>query len=102
MSAAWTTIGVLTLATAVMKGTGPVLLGGRELPGWAVRLISLVAPALLGALVVVETLGDGKDLTIDARVAGIAAALLVLAARLSVLWAVGAAAAVATLVRLIG
>jgi branched-subunit amino acid transport protein len=102
MSATWTTIGVLTLVTAAIKGAGPLVLGGRGLPEWAVRLISLVAPALLGALVVVETLGDGKELVIDARIAGITAALVALAARLSVLWAVGAAAAAAALVRLIG
>ena len=99
MTATWTTIGMLTVVTAAMKGTGPLLLGGRELPEWAVRLITLTAPALLGALVVVETFGKGKDLVIDARLAGVLAAAAVLAARLSVLWAVGAAALVAALVR---
>jgi branched-subunit amino acid transport protein len=99
MSATWTTIAGLALATAAIKAAGPVALGGRELPAWALRLIALVAPALLGALVVVETFGRGKDLVIDARLAGVAAAAAVLAARLSVLWAVGAAALVAALVR---
>jgi branched-subunit amino acid transport protein len=99
MSATWATIAGLAVTTAAIKAAGPVALGGRELPEWALRLISLVAPALLGALVVVETFGKGKDLVIDARVAGVAAAALVLAARLSVLWAVGAAAVVAALVR---
>jgi branched-subunit amino acid transport protein len=101
MSATWTTIVGLALATAAIKGLGPLLLGGRELPPWALRLISLVAPALLGALVVVETFGKGKDLMLDARAAGLAAAAAVLAARLSVLWAVGAAAAAAALVRVL-
>ena len=101
MSAAWTTIAGLAVATAAIKGLGPVLLGGRELPPWALSLISLVAPALLGALVVVETFGKGKDLVLDARAAGLAAAAVVLAMRLSVLWAVGAAAAAAALVRLV-
>ena len=99
MSAAWTTIAGLAVVTAAIKGLGPVLLGGRELPTWALSLISLVAPALLGALVVVETFGKGKDLVLDARAAGLAAAAVVLAMRLSVLWAVGAAAAAAALVR---
>jgi branched-subunit amino acid transport protein len=101
MSAAWTTIAGLAVATAVIKGTGPVALGGRELPPWALRLISLLAPALLAALVVVETFGKHKDLVLDARAAGLAAAAAALAARLSVLWAVGAAAAAAALVRAI-
>ena len=102
MSATWATIAGLAVATFAIKASGPVALGGRELPPWALRLIALVAPALLGALVVVETFGKEKDLVLDARAAGVAAAALVLAARLSVLWAVGAAAVVAALVRAIG
>jgi branched-subunit amino acid transport protein len=101
MSAAWATIGGLALATFVIKASGPVLLGGRELPGWALRLIAVVAPALLGALVVVETFAKDKALVLDARAAGLLAAGAMLAARLSVLWAVGAAAAAAALVRAI-
>jgi branched-subunit amino acid transport protein len=101
MSATWTTIAGLAVATVAIKAAGPVALGGRDLPQWALRLIALVAPALLGALVVVETFGKEKDLVIDARLAGILAAAAVLAARLSVLWAVGAAALAAALVRAI-
>ncbi len=101
MSATWTTIAGLAVATAAIKAAGPVALGGRELPEWALRLIALVAPALLGALVVVETFGKEKDLVIDARLAGILAAAAILAMRLSVLWAVGAAAVAAALVRAI-
>jgi hypothetical protein len=99
MSTTWATIAGLAVATAAIKAAGPVALGGRNLPAWALQLIAMLAPALLGALVVVETFGKGKELVIDARVAGIAAAAAVLAARLSVLWAVGAAAVVAALVR---
>jgi branched-subunit amino acid transport protein len=101
VSEIWITIAGLAVSTAAIKGVGPVVLGGRDLPAWALNLIALVAPALLGALVVVETFGKGKDLVIDARAAGVAAAAAVLAARLSVLWAVGAAAATAALVRAI-
>ena len=101
MSTAWTTIAALAVATAAIKGVGPVVLGGRELPPWALNLISFTAPALLGALVVVETFGKHKDLVLDARAAGLAAAAAMLAARLSVLWAVGAAAGAAALVRLV-
>ena len=99
MSTTWVTIAGLGVATAVIKAAGPVALGGRDLPAWAMRLIALLAPALLGALVVVETFGREKDLVIDARLAGVLAAAAVLAMRLSILWAVGAAAVVAALVR---
>ena len=102
MSATWTTIAGLAVATAAIKGSGPVALGGRELPGWALRLISYAAPALLGALVVVETFGRHRDLVLDARAAGILAAAAALAARLSILWVVGAAAVATGLVRLAG
>ena len=102
MSPAWTTIAGLALVTFAIKAAGPVALGGRELPPWAVRLIALLAPALLSALVVVETFGDHKDLVIDARAAGLAAAAVAIAARLSVVCVGAIAALAAALVRLLG
>jgi branched-subunit amino acid transport protein len=95
----WIAIALLTAGTVAIKSVGPIALGGRDLPAWALRLIALLAPALLGALVMVETFAERKELTLDARAAGVAAAAAVPAARLSVLWAVGAAAAAAALVR---
>jgi branched-subunit amino acid transport protein len=99
MSSTWTTIAGLAVATVAIKAAGPVVLGGRDLPAWGLKLIALVAPALLGALVAVETFGREKDLVIDARLAGVAVAAVLLAARLSVIWAGVAAAVVAALVR---
>ena len=101
MSATWVTVLGLAIVTFAIKAAGPVVLGGRDLPPWALSLIGLVAPALLGALVMVETFGKGKDLVLDARAAGVLVAGALLAARLSVLWAVGGAAAAAALVRAI-
>ena len=101
MSATWTTIGALAAATAVIKASGPVALGGRDLPGWAVRLIALVAPALLAALVAVETFGEHKSLVIDARAAGAAAAAAALALGRGVVAAGVLAAVVAALARLL-
>lgn len=102
MSPAWTTIVALSLATMVIKASGPLALGNSDLPPWARSVIALVAPALLAAFVVVETFGRQKDLVLDARAAGLAAAAAVLAARLSVLWAIAAAAAGAALLRALG
>lgn len=101
MSPAWTTIAALAAATAAIKASGPIVLGNRDLPEWARRVIRLLAPALLAAFVVVETFGHGKELVVDARLAGMLAAAAALAARLSILWAVGVAALAAALVRLI-
>jgi hypothetical protein len=69
--ATWSTIAGLALATAVIKAFGPVIFGGRELPRLLARTIPLLAPALLAALVVVETFsGSGRSITLDAEPAG--------------------------------
>jgi hypothetical protein len=99
MSAAWVTIGVLAVATAAIKAAGPLALGGRDLPEWAMSIISLLAPALLAALVMVQTFAHDKTLVVDARAAGLAAAAAVLAIRTSILLAGVAAALTAALVR---
>jgi hypothetical protein len=63
-------------------------------------VIALLAPALLAALIVTETVGgEGSELVIDERVAGVAAAGGVLVVRDSVLGAIVAAAAVTAVLR---
>ena len=99
MTAVWTTIGVLAVVSAAIKATGPVLVGGRELPGWAGRIIALLAPALLAALVVVDTFADGKSLVIDARAAGLGAAGIAVVLRAPIIVVILLAAAVTALVR---
>ena len=101
MTAVWTTIGVLTVISAAIKATRPVLVGERELPGWATRIIALLAPALLAALVVVDTFADGKSLVIDARAAGLAAAGIAVALRAPIIVVILLAAAVTALVRVV-
>jgi uncharacterized membrane protein len=101
MSEVWITVAALAVATATIKAAGPIALGGRELPPRAMTVIALLAPALLAALVVVETFSDGKSLVLDARAAGIAAAAAVLSWRPSLPLAVIAAAVVAAAVRLV-
>jgi branched-subunit amino acid transport protein len=90
----WIAIAVLTVVCFAIKAAGPVALGGRDLPHWADRLIALVPSALLPALVVVETFADGKHLVLDARAGGLAAAMVVLALRGSMLVVLLVAAAV--------
>jgi branched-subunit amino acid transport protein len=81
MTAVWVTIGGLTLTTAAIKAAGPLALGGRSLPTPVVLVISLLAPALLAALVVSQTFADGKSLVLDARAAGVAAAAVAIVLR---------------------
>ncbi len=100
MTEVWVTIGALAIATAMIRASGPVILGGRELPARVMDVIALVAAALLAALVVVETFGGpDQTLELDARAVGVAAAGGVLAFRGDMLWAVGAAAVAAALTR---
>jgi branched-subunit amino acid transport protein len=102
MSDVWITIGVLAVATAVIKGTGPALVGGRVLPPALTKVIALFAPALLAALIVTETFGaPGPSLTLDERTAGLAAAAGVLLTVRSLVGAVVAAAAATALLRLL-
>ena len=98
----WTTVAGLAVATVLIKGSGPVVLGGRELPPVLARVIPLLPAALLAALVVTETFsGPGRSLRLDARAVG-----LVVAAALALrapLWVVVIAAAAATaLARTVG
>ena len=100
MTEVWVTIGCLAIATAAIKAAGPVLLGGRELPEAAMGVISLLAPALLGALVVTQTFaGEGRELVVDARIGGVAAAAVALWLRASMLVAMLVAAGVAAGIR---
>ena len=102
MNAAWTTIVVLIITTIAFRAAGPVAVGGRDLPPAVLRVISLLAPALLAALVVVETFGgEGRSLTLDARAAGLAVAGAILVATESLVGAMLSAAAATALVRLI-
>ena len=99
---AWITIGVLAVGTVALKGAGPAALGRRELPAVAGRVVALLAPALLAALVAVETVTHGHALVLDARLAGLGAAAVVLALRRPAIVAVVVAVAVTAGVRALG
>jgi branched-subunit amino acid transport protein len=92
VSAVWITIGGLTIGTAAIKAAGPLLVGGRRLPPFPMRVIALLAPALLAALVVTETFAREGELTLDARAAGLAAAGIAIALRASLIVTMVAAA----------
>jgi branched-subunit amino acid transport protein len=101
MSEIWSTIIALALITAAIRASGPIALGGRALPPAVLRVIALVAPSLLAALVMVETFaGADQTVELDARAIGVAAAGVVLVRRReAMLTAVIVAAASAALVR---
>jgi uncharacterized membrane protein len=100
VSETWATIALLAVATAGIRASGPVLVGGRALHPRLFGVVALLAPALLAALVVVETFGrpDGA-LEVDERAAGVAAAGAGLALRAPILLVIAIAAAVTALAR---
>lgn len=103
MSEVWITVAVLAVTTAIIRASGPVLVGGRELHPRLFEVIALFAPALLAALVVTETLGrpDGA-LVVDERAAGVAAAGAALALRAPIVPVIAIAAAVTAFARALG
>ncbi len=68
--------------TAALRAAGPVFLG---------------APAVLGALVVTQSLGESTSIVLDERLAGLAAAVVMRAPMLAVLVIAAAATAIVRL-----
>jgi hypothetical protein len=101
VTAVWITVGALALATAVLKAVGPLALGGRPLPVSALNVVELLASALLAALVVVETFGKGRALTVDARILGAAFAAVAVTRRAPMIVVVIGAAALTALARVL-
>ena len=72
----WTLVLLLAAAAYSFKVLGLIVIGRRQLPGPLERCLALIPAALIAALIVNDTFGDGKDLVIDARAAGVVAAAL--------------------------
>ena len=103
MADAWVLVAALIVTTVLIRASGPVLLGGRELPPRANAVIGLLAPALLAALVVTETFrSDDGELTVDERALGIAGAGVVLLLRGPMLLALAVAMALTAGARALG
>jgi hypothetical protein len=102
MIAAWIAVAVVGAATIAIKGAGPLVFAGRPLPRPVVAVMPLLAPCLLAALVVGQTVADGRALVVDARLAGVAAAAVALALRAPLLVVLAAAAGVAAVARVLG
>ncbi len=102
MSRVWLSIALVALVTAAIKGLGPLVLGARPLPGPLARVVVLLAPALLAALVVTTALADGPRLHVGADSAGVAVAGVLLLRGVTVLPVVVVAAGVTALLRLAG
>lgn len=109
MTQTWLVVALVGIATVVIKAIGPVLLGGRQLPPRVGSLIALLAPALLAALVAINTFGStspkpfgtAHSLVLDERILGVAAAGVAVWRKAPVLLVVVIAAAVTAIARAI-
>jgi branched-subunit amino acid transport protein len=95
MSTTWIVVLGASAGTVVLKGLAPAVLGGRELPGRLAGVMALLAPTLLAALIVTNTFASGRELVLDARAAGLLAALVAVLLRAPVLVVILAAAVTA-------
>ena len=78
-----------------------MLVGGRPLPARVTAVVSLLAPALLAALIVTQTLGENGRLVLDERVLGMGVAAVALALKAPLLVAVVLAALTVAVARLV-
>jgi len=99
VSSVWVLVTVVGVVTIALKGAGAALLAGRPLPATFGRMVALLAPGLLAALIVVQIFGAKHSLELDARAAGLAAAALALLVRAPILIVVGSAALATALAR---
>ncbi|WP_156760053.1 AzlD domain-containing protein [Microbacterium karelineae] len=98
----WLAVIVAALACTALKQIG-YLVPARWLEGVrTTRTTDLLTVALLGALVAVQTVGSGMAVVLDARLAGLAAAAVLLSMRAPFLVVVLAAAVVAATLRALG
>jgi hypothetical protein len=102
MTSAWLAVAAVGAATIAIKSAGPLLFAHRPLPRPVAALMPLLAPCLLAALVVSQTLADGRALVLDARAAGVAAGAAALLLRAPLLVVLAAAAGVAAAARALG
>jgi len=94
-------IAVVGAVTMVFKAAGPVMLGRRELPPRLASVVEVLAPAMLAALVVTQTVGGDRELVVDERLAGVAAGAIAIRLRAPLIAVMAVAAAIAALIRLL-
>jgi len=98
----WLVISAMFIGAYGFKALGVFGLAGDASTGLARRLAPLTAlipAALFAALIVVQTVGADRALSIDARLAGLVAAVVAVSRRAPFVVVVGAAMAVTAVVR---
>jgi branched-subunit amino acid transport protein len=78
MSTGWIVVAAVGAVTIVFKAAGPLVVGRRQLRGATLRVVELLAPVMLTALVVSQTFSGGDGLVVDWRLPGVAAGVAAL------------------------
>jgi len=96
----WIVIAIVGAVTMIFKASGPVLLGRRELPPRVASVVEVLAPAMLAALVVTQTVGGDRAIVLDERLAGVVAGGVAVWLRAPLVIVMIVAGAIAALFRL--
>ncbi len=98
MSTVWWVVIILGVITIVIKAAGPVALGNWTPSEKAKRVLALVSPVVLSALIAVQIFTSGHRFEVDERAVGLGAAAvaLLLKAPLLVVVLIAVAATAAT------
>ena len=102
MSDVWIIVLAVGLATVVFKAAGPLFLGRRPLGARTRRLVDLLAPVMLTALAVTQTVGGDEEIVLDERIPGLAAAGVAIWLRAHIVVTMATAAVVTALLRQLG
>lgn len=101
MSATWWAIIIASIGAYIQKILGMSVPKKVLEHPITIRVAALIPVAFLGALVAVQTLSTGQEIVLDARVAGIGVAAILLALRAPFLVVVVSAAVVAAAIRML-
>ena len=102
MSAVWGVVLALGLATILSKAAGPVALGEWTPSRRAERVLALVSPVVLAALIAVQVCTTAQEFELDARIVGLGAATVAALLRAPLLVVVICAVAATAAARALG
>ena len=95
----WVLVLGLAATAYAFKVFGLVVVGDRTLPPRLARCLDLIPAALVAAIVMKDTFSSGQQLVVDARVAGVAAAVVAAWRRLPLIAVIVIGAVVTAFVR---
>jgi branched-subunit amino acid transport protein len=98
----WTLVFLLAGGSYFFKVLGLVVIGDRPLPPVLERCLALIPAALIPALIFKDTFSIGQHLQLDARAAGVGAAVIAAWRRVPLILVIVIGAAVTAIVRGVG